>query len=37
MPDIPASARARAAAFCERYGLRMPILMAPMAGACPAN
>jgi nitronate monooxygenase len=37
MPDIPASARARAAAFCERYGLRMPILMAPMAGACPAG
>jgi nitronate monooxygenase len=22
-------------AFCERYGLRIPILMAPMAGACP--
>src|SRR5580704_1632371 len=37
MSDTPASARARAAAFCERYGLRMPILMAPMAGACPAG
>jgi nitronate monooxygenase len=26
--------RQRAAAFCSRYGLRLPILMAPMAGAC---
>lgn len=26
---------ARAAAFCERFGLRVPILLAPMAGACP--
>ena len=26
---------ARAAAFCERFGLRLPVLMAPMAGACP--
>lgn len=25
----------RAEAFCEAYGLRCPILMAPMAGACP--
>ena len=31
------SARARAEAFCRRYGLRLPILMAPMAGACPAS
>src|SRR6185437_3586033 len=31
------SARARAEAFCRRYGLRVPILMAPMAGACPAS
>jgi len=23
----------RADAFCERYGLRVPILLAPMAGA----
>lgn len=23
--------------FCERFGLRMPILLAPMAGACPAS
>jgi nitronate monooxygenase len=24
-------------AFCERYGLKAPILLAPMAGACPAS
>lgn len=35
--SFPAShpALARAAAFCEAYDLRLPILMAPMAGACP--
>jgi nitronate monooxygenase len=27
----------RAAAFCEKFNLRVPILMAPMAGACPAS
>jgi nitronate monooxygenase len=27
----------RAAAFCDRYGLQLPILLAPMAGACPAS
>lgn len=27
----------RAAAFCETFNLRVPILMAPMAGACPAS
>lgn len=27
--------RERANAFCARYGLRLPILLAPMAGACP--
>ena len=37
MPDVPLSARARAARFCEAYGLRVPIVMAPMAGACPAS
>ncbi len=31
-PDV-----ARAAAFCERHNLRVPILMAPMASACPAS
>ena len=30
-------AAARAQAFCTRYGLRLPLLLAPMAGACPAS
>lgn len=36
-PQLPSdgSARDRAAAFCARFGLDAPILMAPMAGACP--
>jgi nitronate monooxygenase len=29
--------RERAARFCEEYGLRLPILLAPMAGACPPS
>jgi nitronate monooxygenase len=29
------SARARAEGFCAAYGLEIPILLAPMAGACP--
>ncbi|TCZ55411.1 NAD(P)H-dependent flavin oxidoreductase [Roseicella aquatilis] len=29
------TARTRAQAFCTRFGLRAPILQAPMAGACP--
>ena len=28
-------ALARAEAFCRRFGLRVPVLLAPMAGACP--
>ena len=28
---------ARAEAFCRRFSLRLPILMAPMAGACPPS
>ena len=28
---------ARAEVFCQAYGLRIPILLAPMAGACPAS
>ena len=28
-------ARLRAEAFCARFGLRLPILSAPLAGACP--
>jgi nitronate monooxygenase len=31
------NALGRAAAFCETFNLRVPILMAPMAGACPAS
>ncbi len=27
----------RASAFCDRFGLRLPILLAPMAGACPPS
>src|SRR5438094_8960450 len=27
----------RAEAFCRRFGLRVPILLAPMAGACPVR
>jgi nitronate monooxygenase len=37
-PSSPSSgARERAARFCRRFGLRVPILQAPMAGACPAS
>ena len=31
------SALARAEAFCQAYALRIPILLAPMAGACPSS
>src|ERR1700688_3550929 len=31
------SAVARAQGFCEAYALRVPILLAPMAGACPPS
>jgi nitronate monooxygenase len=27
----------RAAGFCERFGLEVPVLLAPMAGACPPS
>jgi nitronate monooxygenase len=29
--------RERARAFCDAYGLKVPILLAPMAGACPVS
>jgi nitronate monooxygenase len=32
---MAAETRARAQAFCQRFGLDLPILLAPMAGACP--
>ena len=36
MSNLPtSSSRPRVEAFCERFGLRLPILLAPMAGACP--
>ena len=35
MSQHPALARART--FCDTFNLRVPILMAPMAGACPAS
>jgi len=35
MPTRPALPRA--AAFCEQFNLRVPILMAPMASACPTS
>ncbi len=31
------SPRDRTIAFCDRFGLRLPILLAPMAGACPPS
>src|ERR1700758_915605 len=31
------SPRGRAMAFCQQYGLRIPILLAPMAGSCPVS
>ena len=34
---MPHPAVARAEAFCSAYSLRVPILLAPMAGACPAS
>jgi nitronate monooxygenase len=35
MSQQPAIARAQA--FCDAFNVRVPILMAPMAGACPAS
>jgi nitronate monooxygenase len=37
MPSQSSSVRARADSFCGRYGLRRPILQAPMAGASPSS
>ena len=31
------SPRARAEAFVDHLGIRLPILLAPMAGACPPS
>ncbi|SNS52738.1 nitronate monooxygenase [Noviherbaspirillum humi] len=32
-----ADTRSRAEEFCRRFGLKLPILLAPMAGACPPS
>ncbi|WP_342071651.1 NAD(P)H-dependent flavin oxidoreductase [Yoonia algicola] len=34
---MPSISLRRAAAFCKAYELRLPILLAPMAGACPVS
>ncbi|WP_422000353.1 NAD(P)H-dependent flavin oxidoreductase [Reyranella sp.] len=34
---MPSPALVRAEAFCAAHGLRVPILLAPMAGACPPS
>jgi len=34
---MPYPVLVRTKAFCERFGLRLPILLAPMAGACPPS
>src|SRR3954463_10202854 len=36
-PNTNSRPRDRAAAFCAQYGLQLPILLAPMAGACPES
>ena len=35
--NIQTSPRQRADSFCQRFELRIPVLQAPMAGACPAS
>src|SRR5579863_9257065 len=35
--NTPSSPQARAEEFAHRLGLRLPILLAPMAGACPPS
>lgn len=37
VPTMPHPALTRADAFCGAFGLRLPILLAPMAGACPVS
>jgi nitronate monooxygenase len=34
---VNARPRDRAKAFCDQYGLELPVLLAPMAGACPVS
>ncbi len=37
LPNMHSSPRARAESFADRLGIRLPILLAPMAGACPPS
>src|SRR5918993_3675292 len=37
LPNTISRPRDRAAAFCAKYGFTLPIMLAPMAGACPAS
>lgn len=34
---MSSAARQRSDAFCARFGLRVPVLLSPMAGACPVR
>lgn len=34
---VPAEPAERARAFCAKFGLEIPVLLAPMAGACPPS
>jgi nitronate monooxygenase len=34
---MPMTMKARAEAFCKRFAIQVPILLAPMAGACPPS
>lgn len=34
---MPSRAITRAQSFCDAYGLRLPVLLAPMASACPPS
>ncbi|MBI2738233.1 MAG: nitronate monooxygenase [Rhodospirillales bacterium] len=36
-PQLANPPQKRAEAFCAAFGLRVPLLLAPMAGACPAS
>lgn len=37
MPDATPSPATRARSFCQRFGMKHPVLLAPMAGACPPD
>src|SRR5919112_1989564 len=37
LPSARSGALDRADSFCRQYGLKLPIMLAPMAGACPPS